>query len=359
MIITAGGCRTDKNSQPDPQSQYWPDRQWRKAQPEDVGLNSGKLFEAELYLLQYPTQAFIVIRNGFIAFEGYYNGFSQHDLHDSYSIAKCFTSAAVGCAVKQGLIPSVKTALADFIPADHAETPNPDYYKQITIEHLLTMTSGIDYSNREHYTEMIKHDDWARYVLKRPIPHQPGTCWKYKADPTLLSAVISASAGMNMFDYAKKHLFSAIGIENIEWKSDPSGTTSGNGDVFTTARNYARLGCLMLKKGRWNGSRVLPPGWVEKTVAPCSSSEREFCDCWSEIPIQVPDDIPLEYGYAWWCRKIEAVPEDAFYAFGGKGQFILVIPSLDMVAVRLADDNVKSDKLILPQWARLLVESVE
>lgn len=359
VVITAGGCRSDKNSQPGRQGQYWPADQWRKAQPEDVGLNCGKLFEAELYLLQYPTQAFIVIRHGYIAFEGYYNGFSQDDLHDSYSIAKCFTSAAVGCAVKQGLIPSVQSRLADFITPHDAGTPNPEHYKQITIEHLLTMTSGIDYSNRQHYPQMINNDDWAGYVLKRPIPHQPGTCWKYKADPTLLSAVISKTANMNMFEYAKEHIFATIGIDNIEWKSDPSGNTSGNGDVFTTAENYARLGYLMLNEGSWNNVQVLPAGWVDKSTAPCISPDRAFCDCWSETPIQVPDDIPLEYGYAWWCRKFEAVPEDAYYAFGGKGQFILVIPSLDMVAVRLAEDTVRSDQIILPNWARLLVEAVE
>lgn len=357
ILLAAGGCG-NLPGKPGSGNRPWPTEKWQTKEPQKLGLDSDKILETELYLLQYPTQAFVLIRHGYIAHEGYYNGFTAEDSHDSYSIAKCFTSAAVGAAIQDGLIPSVDTPLSEFIPADEANTPDPGFYRMITVEHLLTMTSGIEYSNREDYPEMKQEHNWASYVLARPIPHKPGTHWKYKADPTLVSAVISRVTGQNMFEYAQSRVLDPIGIREIRWEADPSGQTSGNGDVYTTARNFARLGYLYLNHGTWDDKAILPAEYVMASIAPTQIEERLSCDCWSETPVRIPEGKTPEYGYYWWCRNLPGVPADAYYAFGGKGQFILVIPSLDIVAVRLADEHLRSDKVVLPEFARLVAQSV-
>ncbi len=358
IFFFLAGCN-GKDGRHEKIEDYWPGSEWKEVLPEEVGLDGGKLVEAELYLQRYPTQAFLVTRHGYIAYEKYYVDFSKEDEHDSYSVAKCFTSAAVGSAIQEDLISSEKARLTEFISAEEANTPNPEHYDQIKIEHLLTMTSGIEFNNRKDYPEMIKKDNWADYVLQKRIVNKPGEYWKYKADPTLLSAVITDVTGKSMYDHAKENIFDVIGMGEIRWESDPCGITSGNGNLFATARDYARLGYLMLNDGVWDGKRILAESWVDKSTGPCMYEERVHCDCWSEEPMKVPEGKVLEYGYGWWSRKFEGVPNDASYAFGGKGQFILVIPSLDIVAVRLADDRVKSDEVILPEMAKLISQAAE
>jgi CubicO group peptidase (beta-lactamase class C family) len=250
--------------------------------------------------------------------------------------------------------------VCDFFPADpnHHSGTSLDNYNRITIEHLLTMTSGIDFDNSAHYPIMLTTDNWCEYVLSRPVINSPGTHWKYKADPTVLSGIVTQVTGMSMLDYAQQHMFSHIGIDEITWVSDPAGNSSGNGDVHTTARHYARFGYLFLNYGRWDNRQILSPMWIWLSTQPCRSSERLFCNCWDSTGVPVSSTIPLEYGFLWWCRKMDGVPEDAYYAFGGYGQFVVVIPSLDLVIVRLGHKSGQSDIHFLPEMTRRVVEAV-
>lgn len=347
----------NRDAPAEPARDYWPTQSWQSRHPEDLGFDADKLRAAEDYIRRKDTDAFLVIRHGYIAAEHYYDDFGKNDLHNSYSVAKSFTGAAVGAAVRQGLLGGPEQSLCEFFPPDPAR-PDAAMYGMITLEHLLTMTSGIDYENVIHYPEMIRTKNWAAYVRSRPVIHPPGTVWKYKADPTLLSAVVGNAAGKSMAEFAREHIFEPIGITDLRWDGDPCGVTSGNGDIHTTARHYARLGFLYLNAGRWDGEQILPPGWVEASTRPCREEKRIRCDCWSKEPVRIPPDGVIEYGYLWWCRKLPGVPDDAYYAFGGFGQFILVVPGLDLVVVRLGYDREHSDLTILPDMARLVVEAV-
>jgi CubicO group peptidase (beta-lactamase class C family) len=378
------------------QHKYFPSHsEWNSMPPEQLDLDTKQLTAIDAYLQTFPTEAFIIIRHGYIAFEKYYNDFTPDQAHNGYSMAKSFTSAAIGVCIKNGLIPSVNSKLSDYISAEDANTPTPDLYNMITIKHLLTMTSGrlfiigetqVSKHEWDEYLKILKRGNWDEYLktlkrgnsltehfefsLKLPIVYQPGSHFKYGSDPEMLSAVVSKVTNSNMFDYVKQQILTPIGITgDFRWggpDSDliPTGHTWGSGGIYTTARNFARFGLLYLNKGKWQDQTILPEDYVTQSTFPCNSPKRTFCNCWSRTPTASEPDSPFEYGYAWWCRKLPDTPADLYYAFGGRGQFIIIIPSLDIVAVRLANEPRKGQRLplqsdleILPELARLITQA--
>ncbi len=349
FILAAAVCAGERD--------YWPTEAWRTADPQTHGVDPNALNHLLEYLGELKTDAFLAVRHGYIVKQWYGSDFSKDDVHDSYSMAKSFCNAAVGLAIQDKTIKGIHQNVSEFYP-EYSHDPN-SYFNDVTIEHLLSMTSGIDYDNRIHYPQMQESNDWAGYVLSRPVIHRPGTMWKYKADPMVLSGIISRVTGQSMFDYLNARVFQVIGIHSARWKSDPTGQSSGNGDLFAKAEDYARFGFLYLNNGCWDGKRILDPDWIRASTAPCRSKQRVFCNCWDNNSVCVSADQPLEYGYLWWCRKIPGVPDDMYYAFGGLGQFFLIIPSLDMVVVRLGQDRCHADIEILPKMLQLIVKAVE
>lgn len=337
---------------------YWPTKQWRVADPATQGVDPNKLADAWRFASGQNTKALLIVRHGYIVAEYYAGDFYADDAHDSYSMAKSVCSAVVGIAIQQKKIESVQQKLTEFFPMRGAPADAP-YRGHITIEHLLTMTSGTDFDNKVHYPQMKASPDWVDYVLSRPVTHAPGSFWRYTADPTLLSGIVSKATGMSMYAYAKSELFDPIGMNSVRWKGGPNDHTNGNGDLFATARDCARFGFLYLNNGRWDGRQILPADWVERSTQPCRSAERAPCDCWQPEGRPAASGAPFDYGYLWWCRRLPGVPADAYYAFGGFGQFILIVPSLDVVMVRLGHDRVQSDLVILPEMAARIVAAVK
>jgi CubicO group peptidase (beta-lactamase class C family) len=194
------------------------------------------------------------------------------------------------------------------------------------------LTSGLDWDEGSESIEendvykMGLSEDFLKYALDKAPIHEPGAVWNYSSgDSMILSGAIQAATGQTTHEFARAHLLGRLGITNFEWESDPTGATVGGWGITTPAREYAKLGYLYLKNGWWDGTVVVPSWWIDDSTSP-ASSRIDF------------------YGYLWWLASSlsgynpSLVPPDTFIALGLFTQQIFVMPSRDLVVVRLGDD---------------------
>jgi CubicO group peptidase (beta-lactamase class C family) len=237
-------------------------------------------------------------------------------LHDIASITKSITSLIVGVAIDKGYIKSVEQKIADFFPEEESLF-DTDYKKDITIEHLLTMTSGIcsDFSQGENMRENIKTSKSPLAdILVSSLSSGPGEKFVYcSAGVQLLSIIIQKSSGMTMEELVKKYLFQPLKIENYKFGTDLSGFTNASGDIFLTSNDLAKLGQLILNKGSFNNSQIVSEKWIEQsTTAKTKRSNEE------------------SYGYLWWLRNdLGGLIE----AQGRGGQRLIILPEKKLVIV--------------------------
>jgi len=184
--------------------------------------------------------ALLIIRNGYIVTEAYFSPYKQQRKHNIYSCTKSFTSALIGIAIDQGCIDSLDHKVLDFFP-DHT-FENDDSRKQaMTLGHLLTMRSGLDWpessvsysSSQNILMQMLWRPDWVQLVLDRPMAAEPGTTFNYNTGVShLLSAILQEATGMSTFSFAREYLFEPLDISHVYWESGPQGVTFG-GAVIT------------------------------------------------------------------------------------------------------------------------------
>ncbi len=289
-------------------------------------MNSRTLGWSRVYAFQEGrnTQGVVVIRDGALVAEWYAPGRNQDSWAASWSMAKSFTSALIGIAIEDGLIPSVDEPMTTYYP-EWLGTPN----EAITLRDVLQMASGLHWN--EEYdpdagpieeSEIIQlvlfHPDELEFVAGLEAESEPGTVFNYSSGNTmLLSGVIEKATGMSVSDYAQQELFGPIGIDQVEWWVDAAGHTLTYCCLDMTSREFARMGQLFLNGGTWGDEQVVPADWIAESVTPSPAF--------------------ANYGYQWWLMGSEyegIIPEDTYFADGHDGQFIYVIPSLNLVVVR-------------------------
>ena len=320
--------------------EYWPTDDWRSIDPAEVGMDAVGLQQTYDYVANpnINAQGFVVIRNGYIVLEGYFGKFNMNSRHESFSAAKSFTSALIGIAIEEGYLSGVDETIGTFFPQLN-EPGMDEAKKEITIQHLLTMTSGLEW-NEDDYLDLFRNDairmlfstDLIRYVLDKPLLYEPGEHWYYSTgDSMLLSGVIQNATDMTAYQFALEHLLKPIGLSQIRWLQVRPGYTHGGMGIQATVREFAKFGYLYLKKGRWDSRQVVPETWVEESLAPVRSpSNREV--------------ISDEYGYQWWLLpsligyEHSIIPPSTFLAWGIFSQQIFIIPEEDIVAVRVGWD---------------------
>jgi CubicO group peptidase (beta-lactamase class C family) len=167
-------------------------------------------------------------------------------------------------------------------------------------------------------------DDWVGYLLQKPLAAPQGSTYNYNSTNTqLMSEIVSTATGRPLDDFAKEHLFSPIGIQTWYWKSAPEGFRDVAGGLYLAPRDLARLALLYLRNGEWNGRQVLPAAWVERSIQPLVQ----------DTSPDDPDDN-VGYGYQWWVFNDGSDGRPVMVGtWGWGGQFGLVVPSLDLVAV--------------------------
>lgn len=320
--------------------EYWPTEDWRTCSPEAVGMDSQKLQQAIEYAAtpRFNTEGILVVKNGYIVGEGYFGAFKKKRRHTSHSMAKSFTSTLIGIAIDKGLISGIDAKLCQYYEDWDCDDADVDTRAKITIRHAMTLTTGLEWQENWSVWDPSTNDalkmgasgQFYQYMSDREGLHEPGSKFYYSTgDPMLLSRVIQEATGMNAFEFAKQNLFKPIGIKSVWWQKDRDGYTATAWGLSTTVREFAKLGYLFLKKGKWEDVQVVSEEWVEK-----STKTDPTVRMWNA------------YGYLWHVNlpvRLRAwgstIPSDSFMAEGVMGQNIFVIPSRNLVIVKVANQT--------------------
>jgi len=342
---------------PDPSTQDWP---MGDVLPSDLpeGVDKDKLDAAVALAFQDPkslTAAFVVLYKGQIVAERYGEDAHRDMQLESWSMGKSITATLIGLLIQQGALSLDQPAP---VPAWQAEG---DPRKAITVRNLLNMSSGLhftaprdpDYSEDEGYPDhMFIYTgavDAFEYSYSKPLQFPPGTEGRYRnSDPLTLGYLVKkivTERGEDYLAFPQRALFDRIGIRRQVLETDPYGNFLLTGYDYGTARNWARLGLLYLRDGLWLGERLLPEGFVDFVSTPAPG--------WKE---------PVYGGLFWVNGKGDyALPEEAYYMAGAGGQTTFVVPSHDLVIVRMGHFRGEGEEMNrgLNEALRGILEAVE
>ncbi len=314
---------------------------------EERFLQETALSDAERsYMDSLETAAFLVIFCDTLIYERYGEGFDRESPINSFSMAKSFSSLAIGAAVDRGLI-ALDEPVSTYLPRF-----NEGFSKKLTVRHLLQMRSNIDfgesYANPFGYQAKAYYGRDLRGITAAFRPDgEPGTEWKYEGGNTVLLAEILESAGGKKLSEAfSEDIWQRIGAENdAYWNLDrEDGDEKSFSAFYATARDFARIGRLMLRNGHPYGDRVLSEDWVRASVEPVNVND-------------VDGDKVTHYGFQWWLAP-PAVSPWHFSARGMRGQYIVVVPEKELVIVRLGRNRVEDrteEEMSpdLPRWVEM------
>ncbi len=326
VVDDSGMDETDPDACPI--GEPFPEPTWRTGLPEEHGMDPNRLGQAAALAGENDSNCMVVIRHGTIVGEWYWQDTQPTTQVKNWSVAKAVSSAVVGMAIDRGDLESVEQPAADYIE-EWVDTAHAD----IRIEDLLTMTSGLRFDMLADNVSMPLARDMTRLAVEARVDNPPGALWEYNNHSVqALEAVLRSATGMAPDDYADTHLFEPIGMD-VDWKRDRMGQPAMYMNAKASCRDNARLAYLFQQDGCWNGERILSETWIRESTSPSTSMNRG-------------------YGYYWWLNGEEPLldsvtfhdkgrmmhefaPHDAYCGVGLGSQFVEVIPSLDLIVVRL------------------------
>ena len=300
---------------------------WVESPPAAVGLDPVRLSAAVEAAESTPRlRSLLVVKSGRLAVERYYGGFDRGSLHDVRSVTKSIVATLAAIAQAEGHIGSLDDRIETYLTPEVA-TLSADQ-RSITIRHLLSMTGGFQWDESGglgDYSLWIQSADHIQTLLARPVINTPGTGFVYNSAAVhLLGVVIEEAVGEPLSSYADRVLFQPAGIRPVRWESLSRGYVNGGSGIDLRARDLARLGQLYLQQGVSGARRVLPEGWVAAATSPKFGWRASYGSL-----------DRYTYGYLWWISEGE--PETAYLAWGYGGQFVYVVPDLELVVVITTD----------------------
>lgn len=328
---------------------------WQTSSPAQAGFDAGLLCSIDAMLDKSPemkVHAVVVLRHGKLVYETYRPGqdnrwrsdprivaYDPQARHDMYSVSKSVVSLLVGIAIDRRHIAGIEEPLfAYFADSTALRTPQKEAIK---LRHLLSMTSGLAWDEERFAYDDDRNDEFAmirsvnpyRFVLEKPLQHEPGARWNYSGgDTQLLGGVIQRTTGKFLADFAKEVLFGPLGITDFEWMRMPAnGEFAADSGLRLRPRDMAKIGQLVLDNGMWNGKRIVSQQWIEESTRTHAAG--------------IDNAIPsLGYAYQWWTDHGKVGGRDLswFSAQGYGGQRLYVVPAHDLVVAITA--GLKADE---------------
>ncbi|MWC30213.1 serine hydrolase domain-containing protein [Paenibacillus sp. MMS18-CY102] len=307
----------------------WPTAEWQTADPETLGMDKDKLSALpSIIQADYSNiSGIVIVRNGIIAYEQYYNGYGTDASHHVTSVTKSILSALIGIAIDAEYIKHADQSVLDFFP-EYVPHADAEKKRSITLRHLLTMTAPYPFQDwNEPLDQLCMQPDWVNYTLD--MLGEQGNIGDFKyatAGAHLLSAIITRVTGQSARAFANERLFRPIGMQEIPdfgmesfgfddlfgrnvkgWVQDPSGNSTGGWGLTLNVRDMARFGFLYLNHGMWDGSKIVSSSWIAESTTM----------------------NPNKYGYLWWLGDEDGIP--AYLALGDGGNAICCIPDKGLV----------------------------
>ncbi|MEZ6064253.1 MAG: serine hydrolase [Planctomycetaceae bacterium] len=275
--------------------------------------------------------SFMLLRHGKVVAEAWWAPEAADKPHVLWSLSKSFTSTAVGLAIAEGKL-SLDDRVVNFFPDDLPAEPAANL-KAMRVRDLLAMSAG-------HQDELNWRVEphWVRAFLAHPVPHKPGTHFRYNTPATyMLSAIVQKVTGETVVNYLTPRLFEPLGIEQPTWDASPQGVSIGGYGLYLKTEDIAKFGQLLLQRGEWQGKQIIPAEWVDLATSRQVSNGSSPDSDWEQ-----------GYGYQFWrCRH------NAFRGDGKDGQFCIVLPEQDAVVVITANTGNMQGELNLV-WEHLL-----
>ena len=291
---------------------------WKTEAPESHGMDAEGLEELHKQLKDSKVYGMVTVKDGVIIDEFYNEGYDENSVFPMHSCSKSVTDILIGIALEEGFIGSVNEPISKYIDRATGEKG------EITIEDLLTQRSGLDWdewNSYEVWNEFRSADNWVDFILGRELVYEPGTHFTYSTGNThLLSAALENATGKNQLDFANEVLFEPLGMDSVSWGTDPQGITDGGNGIVMSLRDGARFGQMCLDGGEWQGERIVSSDWIDESVRAHSAGY---------------GDLNGDYGYQWWSREYQGY--EVYYAYGYGGQYIFVVPELNLVNVMASD----------------------
>jgi CubicO group peptidase (beta-lactamase class C family) len=311
---------------------------WAVAAPESVGLASAALCPMVKWLndSKENVHAVLVARHGTLVFEQYFSGsdeawgrplgniaFGPEVRHDERSATKSIIALLLGIAIDRGLIKSIDEPVLSFFP-EYADLRTPEK-DRITLRHLVTMSAGLEWHELDiPYTSAANSENRMdaasnpyRFALEQPVVAPPGEIWNYNSGATeLVAAVVKKAAGKPVDEFARELLFEPLGIADVEWPKDAHGNVIAAGALRLRPRDLAKIGQLVLQRGNWRGTEVVPASWIDAATTP-----------------QINGFGTDFYGYFFWLGRSLVDRHEIRWAaaVGLGGQRLFIVPELDLV----------------------------
>lgn len=286
-------------------------------------------------------KSLVVFHNGSIIKEGFFNGGGADVPHDVRSVTKSVMGLLIGIAIEKGFIPSIDQTIGGYLSPliQNLSTEKAN----ITIRHLLTMSSGFEwdeYTSNAGYNNWISSPNQVQYLFDKELVTQPGQIFNYNSAALhLLSVILSIATNMQTLDFANQYLFEPLEIGERNWSIDKQGFNNGGAGLKITPHDMIKIGQLILDGGLYKGDRIISFQWIDEILG-------------SKISTNNINPFANGYSYCFWTGQ----NSDGQYVFanGYGGQFIVIIPNLNLVVVATNQWSGVVSTVANEQWYRTL-----
>ena len=302
---------------------------WEIAKPEDVNINGEALKEVYKWLHEdkkiWQIKSVLVFKDNKLVAESYMKDPNDRtNLHHIWSNTKQVVGILTGIAIENNYIEAISDPISKYLP----QTLNTNK-GQITIENLLTMQSGINYKNEGLFGETAtmlqqKPSNITDFILGLDMRSDPSEFWYNDGNPTLISAIIQKQTGVTLGEWAKEVLFKELGINRLEWRTYKDGVTLGGNGIYTTPRELAKIGQLVMNGGNWNGKQIVSKNWIDEMTS---------------TKVVIPDEPDFGFGYFWWIDNVRGV----VYMSGSGGQVLFINKSKRLMIVINSEQNTQGN----------------
>ena len=286
---------------------------WQTSSPEEQGINSATLADAIKRAKQHGDNihSLLIIKNNHLVLDASFYPFKNSYVHDLASCTKSITSLLIGIAIDKGFIKSENEHIMDFFPEYKITN---DTLKAVTIKDLLNMSSGFQCSwndGEKELREMRASKDWVKFMLSLPFENYPNAEFSYcSSNYYLLGEILQRTTKVSCLDFAQRYLFKPLGFEKAYWLSNYKGVNNGWGDLHISIYDFAKIGCLVLNDGTWNGKQIISKQWIKK-IQPIHKVKKTE-----------------SYGHGWW---LDSENPDEIQAEGRGGQRLFIFKDRNMV----------------------------